>query len=166
MEGLQSLLGMLPGQFQNNNDLLNELMGVVRSGNIPTEMTDRMNASVTKELQGGMGNMLNSLGNRGVLNSSITSQGTSRLGQQAADAYNKNYLNAYNSVLGGYGTALQGAQGNTNAMLSGAQAYGQIPGLAYSGVGAQLMPAYNFWKDWQSSYDNREDYDTVVKQGK
>jgi hypothetical protein len=39
---------------------------------------------------------------------------------------------------------------------------------AFQNAGASLMPAYNFWKDWQGSYDGREDFDTVVnqKQGK
>ena len=27
------------------------------------------------------------------------------------------------------------------------------------------MPAYNFWKDWQNSYDGTQQYDTVVEQG-
>ena len=147
------LVSQLSGSLGQNNDLLNEMMNVVRTGNVPTGITDKLNAG------------LNGLSNRGVLNSSITSQGVSRLGQQAADAYNKNYLNAFNSVLSGYGQGLQSAQGNTNALLSGINAVGQIPSQAYEGAYAGLMPAFNMWKAWQNSYDNREDYDTVVKQG-
>ena len=30
---------------------------------------------------------------------------------------------------------------------------------------APLMPAMNFWNAAQGSYDSREDFDTVVKQG-
>ena len=159
-------LGMLPGAMEKGSGILDEMLGVIRSGDIPQGLTDRMNASVTKELQGGMGNMLNSLGNRGVLNSSITSQGVSRLGQQAADAYNKNYLAAFNSVLQGYGMGMQGAHANTSALLQGADLLGRVPGQAYEAAGAQLMPAFNLWKAMQDSYDRREDYDTVVKQGK
>ena len=161
-----ALIGMLPGALDKNSSILDEMLGVVRSGDIPSGLTDRMNASVTKELQGGMGNMLNSLGNRGVLNSSITSQGVSRLGQQAADAYNKNYLNAFNSVINGYAQGLQGAQGNTSALIGGANALGSIPSQAYEGATAALMPAFNMWKHWRSSYDGREDYDRVVSKGK
>ena len=117
--------------------------------------------------KGSMGNMLNSLAGRGVLNSSITGQGISRLGQQAADAYNKNYLTAYNTVLGGYGQALQGSQGNTQAALSALSALGQVPSQAYEGAYAGIMPAFNFWKTWQGLENSKpEEYDTIVKQGK
>ena len=113
-----------------------------------------------------MGTMLNNLASRGVVNSSITGQALNNLSQQAADAYSKNYLSAYNSTISGLGTALQGQQANTAALMSGVSALGNIPNQAYEAAGAGITPAFNLWKAWQNSYDNREDYDTVVKQGK
>lgn len=156
----------IPEYLNQNDALLNEMMSVVRSGNVPSALTDAANASVNKGLKTGMGSMLSGLANRGVLNSSITSQGINNLAQQAADAMNANYLNAYNSVINGYGQGLQGRLSNTNALLSGINALGNIPNQAYSGVTAGIMPAFNMWKAWQNSYDSREDYDTVVEQGK
>ena len=185
-----------------------EMQDVVRNGTVPTALTDAANASVNKGLQSGMGSMLNNLAGRGVVNSSIASKGINGLAQNAADAMNTNYLNAfnsvlngyngvlsgqgnvlngyngvlnglgnvqnaYNSMLGGYGQALSGAQGNANTLVNGAGALnstintlGQIPSQAYENAMASIMPGFNLWKNWQSSYDNREDYDTVVKQGK
>jgi len=70
-----TLLNQLPSSLSKNNDILNEMLGVTRSGNIPSGLSNALNASVNKELQGSMGNMLNSLSGRGVLNSSITGQG-------------------------------------------------------------------------------------------
>lgn len=144
LDQMSELAGRLPGMLdrftegQNKSEsILDEMLGVVRSGNVPQEFTDRMNQSVTKDLQSGMGNMLNNLGARGVLNSSITSQGTSRLAQQAADAYNKNYLNAYNSVLGGYAQGLQGAQANAANTLGGANALSG--GLSAMGSGLNAL---------------------------
>ena len=205
---MPAMLDQLPGSLAKGEGILDEMMGVVRSGEVPQAMTDRMNQSVTKDLQSGMGSMLNSLGSRGVLNSSITSQGTSRLAQQAADAYNRNYLNAYNSVLNGYAQGLQGAQGNAanliggigalgngigalgsgagaignaanvyanaagalgnsaNAVTSGMGAFAGLPSQGYENATAAIMPAYNMWKTWQTLYNNSEDYDTVVQQGK
>ena len=160
------LLSQLPDTLNQNNKLVDEIAGIARTGNIPSTVRDNLNASVNQELQSGMGTMLNSLANRGVVNSSIMSQGVRDLSQQAADAYNRNYLSAYNAVLGGLGTALQGQQNNTSSLLSGIGALGQIPSQVYKSTGAQLDPAFNFWKAWQSSYDSREDYDTVVQQGK
>lgn len=160
------LLSQIPNQINQNNDVINEMLGVTRTGNIPSGLTQNMNASVNKELQSGMGSMLNGLANRGVVNSSIASQGINNLSQQAADAYNKNYLTAYNAVLNGYGNALQGNQANTQSLLSTINALGNIPNQAYEGEYAGIMPAFNMWKAWQNSYDNREDYDTIVQQGK
>ena len=31
---------------------------------------------------------------------------------------------------------------------------------------AQYEPVYNYWQGLRNSYDSKEDYDTVVKQGK
>ena len=185
---LQSSLNQNQNQIQQsingNQNLLNEMLGVVRSGNVPSTLTNNLNASVNKELQGSMGNMLNSLANRGVVNSSITQKGINNLSQQAADAFNRNYLSAFNSVLSGYGQGLQAAQGNTAMMLEAnnaqnslasqipamllqvANQYGSIPTQAYQGAGAALSPAYNMWQTWQQSYDNSDPYDTIVKQGK
>lgn len=162
-----NLVSQLPSILNQSNNILNEMLGVTRTGNIPTALTNNMNAAVNKELQGGMGNMLNSLAGRGVLNSSITGQGISRLGQQAADAFNKNYLTAYNTVLNGYGQALQGAQNNTASALSALNALGSIPSQSYEGAYAGLMPAFNFWKNWEQFQNSRpEEYDTIVQQGK
>ena len=158
------LLEQLPTTLNQNNNIVNEIANIARTGNIPTGVQDRLNASVNQELQSSMGTMLNSLANRGVVNSSIMSQGVNNLSKQAADAFNRNYITAYQAALGGLGSALQGQQNNTSTLLSATNALGNIPSQAYEGVGAQLMPAFNLWKALQSSYDNREDFDTIVTQ--
>lgn len=159
-----ALLGELSGSYDQSNNLLGELANVVRSGNVPSGITEKLNASVNKGLQSSLGSMLNNLSNRGVLNSSVTTSGLNNLSQAAADAYNRNYLSAYQSVLGGLGGALSGSQNNTASLLSGIGAIGSIPAQTYEGISAQLMPAFNLWRQWQNSYDNREDYDTIVTQ--
>ena len=160
-----TLLNQLPNSLSQNNNILNEMLGVTRSGNIPSGLSNALNASVNKELQGSMGNMLNNLSGRGVLNSSIASQGISRLGQQAADAFNKNYLTAYNSVLSGYGQALQGGQNNLASQLSAINALGSIPSQAQESAYSGLMPGFNFYKTWQQLENSKpEMYDTVVTQ--
>ena len=160
------LLQQIPNTVNQTNTLADEIASVARTGNIPTALTNAMNASVNQGLQSSMGTMLNNLGNRGVLNSSVTTAGTNQLSQAAADAFNKNYLTAYQAVLSGLGQGLQGTQSSTASLLSTLGAVGNIPGQTYESLGAQLTPAFNLWKNWQSSYDNREDYDTIVKEGK
>ena len=199
-----TLLQQLPASMGNNQTLLNELLSVVRSGNIPSALTENMNAAVNNELKSSMGNALSGLANRGVLNSSITSQGINNLSKAAANAFNQNYLSAFNSVLNGYSQGLQSSQNNTASLLSAINAIGNVPAQAYNvalgasglansayqnlaqayqnagsifNLGSQaysnasngynaLAPALSLWQGWQNSYDNREDYDTIVKQGK
>ena len=156
------LLTLLPDSLNQSDRLLNQMTGVVSTGKIPTAMTDNMNASVNNALKSSMGDLLNNLAARGVLNSSVTSSGINNLSDSAANAYSQNYLNAYNSVLSGYGSALQGAQNNTNTLMSSINAIGQIPTQAYAGATAGLTPAMSMWQNWQNSYDGRTDYDTVV----
>ena len=161
-----SLLGQIPNALTQNNNLVNEIADIARTGNIPSGVVDRINTKVNRDLQSSMGTMLNSLGKRGVLNSSITSSGINQLSQYAADAFNNNYMTAYQAVLGGLGQGLQGAQNNTASLLSALGAVGQVPSQTYEALGAGLSIPMNLWKNWQSSYDNREDYDTVIRQGK
>lgn len=160
------MIAQIPEQMNRNQALINEMMGVVRTGNVPNALIDNANASVNKGLKQGMGSMLDSLSGRGVLNSSITSKGVSDLSQHAADAMNANYLNAYNSVLNGYAQGLQGNASNTGALLNIINSLGNIPSQQTAGMMNLIMPGYNMWKDWQNMYYGHEDYDTVVQQGK
>lgn len=164
LEQQNTLTSMLPDYLKNNQNISNEILNMVRTGNVPTGMMDRQQNYINKQLQSSMGNMLNSLGNRGVINSSITSQGINQLGENAADAYNKSYLEAYNAALSGYGQAMQSGLSNTQSLLSGINALGTIPSQAWEGAYAGLMPTFNLWKNWQNSYDNTETFDTVVPQ--
>ena len=159
-----TLLGQLTGnngQLAKNNSLADELANIARTGNIPSTISDNLNKSVTKNLQSSMGTMLNNLASRGVLNSSVTTTGTNQLAQAAADSFNRNYLTAYQAALSGMGSALQGQQNNTSATLSALSALGALPTQAYESVGAQLTPAYNAWKDWQTFYQNDDPYQMI-----
>lgn len=112
------LVSQIPNALEGirkSGELASEIANVARTGNIPSALTDRLNASVNQSLQSGLGSMLNGLASRGVVNSSIASQGINNLSQSAADAYNRNYMSAYQAVLGGLGSALQGQQTSANA---------------------------------------------------
>lgn len=164
LEQQAQLISQIPNTLNQSGSIANEIAELARTGNIPTGLADNLNASVNQELKSGMGTMLNSLANRGVLNSSSMTQGVNNLSKQAADAYTRNYLTAYQSALGGLESALQGQQRNTNAITTGVYTLGKIPEQAYEGAGAGLTTPYNFWKELQKSYDTREDYDTIVTQ--
>ena len=164
-QGLQSnLLGQLSGDnnpFTQNRNLVNEIADIARTGNIPSTLSNAMNASVNQNLQSSMGTMLNNLGKRGVLNSSVTNAGMNQLSQAAADAYNRNYMTAYQTVLSGLGQSLQGGQNNLTSLLSALGTIGNVPKQAYENVGAQLQTPYTWYKDWQTFYQNDDPYETV-----
>lgn len=165
MNQQMSLIEQIPNTLNQNSEIASEIAQIARTGNIPTGVQNRLNAATQEGLQKSMGTMLNDNANRGIINSSITSQGISNLSQQAADAYNRNYLTAYQAALSGLGEAMQGQQSNTNALVSGIGALGQIPSQAYESAGASLTPAYNMWRTWQALHDNRVDYDYAVEGG-
>ena len=159
-----TLLGQIPNALTQNNNLVNELADIARTGNIPSGVANALNASVNQGLQSSMGTMLNNLGKRGVLNSSVTSSGMNQLSQAAADAYNRNYMTAYQAVLGGLGQSLQGSQNNTASLLSALGAIGKVPSQTYETIGSQLQTPYTLWKDTQNFYQNDDPYDTIVEQ--
>ncbi|MBQ6664078.1 MAG: hypothetical protein IJM68_00680 [Synergistaceae bacterium] len=160
----QQLLSQIPNALNQGSNIANEIATLARTGNIPSGLANNLNTSVNQELQSSMGTMLNNLASRGVVNSSIMSQGVSDLSKQAADAYNRNYLTAYQTALTGMNSALQGQQKNLDAVTTGVYTLGKIPEQVYEGTAAQLMPAFNLWKAMQSSYDNTDTFDTIVSQ--
>ena len=162
----RELMSQLPGALNKSSGIADEIAQIARTGNIPSTVANNLNASVNKELQSGMGSMLNNMASRGVVNSSITGQAVNNLSSQAADAYNRNYLNAYNATINGLSAAMQGQQANTGALMQGIAGLGALPGQAYEAAGAGINPAFNLYKFLQNSYDTRTDYDTIVEQGK
>ncbi len=162
-----SLLGQLGGSnglIAQNQNLANQLANIAQTGSIPSTISNALNDSVNKGLQSSMGTMLNNLGKRGILNSSVTTSGMNQLSQAAADAYNRNYLTAYQTVLSGLGSSLQAGQNNVASLLSALGAAGSAPSNAYTGVGAGLTAPYNGWKDWQNFYQNDDPYETIYNQ--
>lgn len=152
-------------------DYLSDTMrDVSTTGVIPEAITDSMNYSIMRALDKSMGENLNSMGNRGVINSSVMNRSVNALSDSAADAYSKNYLTAYDTVLGGLGQTIAANKGVYDSEMQGlntaTNTFLDAPTKLWSGFQQQFNPAYTFWKDWQGSYDGREDYDTVVHQGK
>ncbi len=133
------------------DDMASGLHDVVSTGSIPTAITDNMRKSISRDMDLSLGSSLNSLGSRGVVNSSVLNRSVNAMGDSAANAYAKNYLDAYNSVSNNYNNAMQ--------------SYAKVPGLLADSLSAQYQDPYRFWKDWQSIYSGSEDYDHVVSQG-
>ena len=210
--GMKNAADKIAGVGDQQGDLAKTIKAFTESGDVPQAVKDNLNAAINSELNKNTGSTLNNLASRGVLNSSVTNRSLDSLSNSAADAYAKNYLQAYNSVLNGYtqtGNTLAGQADTYGKALSGEEALlaaqragndqklsgwntasgalqnalsgyssalsnnsdmmkttAALPETLSNSLMAQFSPAYNFWKDLQSSYDGREDYDTVVSSGK
>lgn len=135
----------------NRNQMSDALTNMTTSGELPQSVTDNLNAAINSELRKNTGSLLNDMASRGVINSSVTNRGLGTLSNNAADAYAKNYLNAYNTV--------------SSNLNSGIQTLLGVPDAENSAINTAMDPAYNLWKDWDTLYSNRDDYDYVVHEG-
>lgn len=115
------------------NQIANAQGGVanLQNGILPSAYTQNMENSIKSGVQNSMGTLLTDLGNRGVLNSSVTDKGISDINDSASQAMS----NAYT---------------NNIALLS--QLYGQQNSQATSGIAAGAaaqeaaqQPAMNLW---------------------
>lgn len=121
-------------------DQLTRAQRLANTGEIPEAIAAALRAETDRGLKGSIGSSLASLASRGVLNSSVTNKGVADLSQAAGDSYNRNYLNAFNTVLGGYqgnaGTAAStGAQLADTALNVNRDALGLAESLSRIGSG-------------------------------
>lgn len=205
MQNVSNNIGNLSGKIEGVGDrqsqLASDVEAFTKSGNLPEGLLSNMLSSVNSELNRNTGSALNSLASKGIMNSSVANRSINNLSNAAAEAYSKNYLDAYNAVLNGYGKtndvlssagdtyskAITGQNNNLAGLKSAVDAYGTantgynnaitantnmmnsmaaMPKTLTESMLAPYQIGYQFWKDWQNSYDNREDYDTIVSSGK
>ena len=127
-------LGNISPQYMSVANAANGTLGSLANGVIPTAYQENMENAIRSGLQNTMGSTINGLGQRGVLNSSVTNTAMNDISKNAADTVAQHYQQNINQVgdltqqqLGNINTAL-GAQtsleqqqlGNTSALL-GAQ---------------------------------------------
>jgi hypothetical protein len=98
-------------------DQLSGAQGMMNTGEIPEAIANALRAETDRGLKSSIGSSLASLASRGVLNSSVTNKGLADTAQAAGDAYNRNYLDAFNTALGGYQNNANTAA-NTGASLT------------------------------------------------
>lgn len=70
----------------------NTLSGLV-NGELPQAYTDNMTQAVQSGVQNSVGNLINTLGNKGIVNSSVTNQGLNDISQNVANTMANNYTN-------------------------------------------------------------------------
>ena len=106
-------MGNLGNQYTASANSTNNQLGSLANGVLPTAYQQNMQNSIQSALNNTMGQALNSLGQRGVLNSSVTNRTMNDISKNAADTVAQQYQNNINTVCGLLGQQLS----NTNNAL-------------------------------------------------
>lgn len=135
---------------QEYDNAYSGLQNITETGALPSGLTDAMNGYISREMNRSLGTAMAQNAGKGVLNSSVTNRAINDISTATADAYAKNYMNAYNAISGNYGNLMNGAQAQQGQM--------------YDNLESQYGPMMEFLSLMRQSED-LEDYDTVVEQG-
>ena len=142
-------LGGLARQYANVANQTNGTLGSLQNGNLPTGYQNAMQNSIQSAVTNTMGKTLNSLGNRGVLNSSVTSAAMNDISKNAADSVAQQYQNNIQTV---GGLANRQMANTLNANSANAGIYGNLINsatqpitTAASAQEAAQKPALNLW---------------------
>lgn len=106
----------LYGGYTDTMNGVNSGYNSLLSGNLPTAYSDARKATLNNDLTSTFGNAINSLGNRGVLNSSVTNSAFNNIGQNAANSLNASYA----SDMSNYANILNGTANNASSQLTNA----------------------------------------------
>ena len=142
----------ISNQYGNTNNAINERLDQLANGYLPSQYQQNMQNAIASTLKGTMGQTVNNLGQRGVLNSSVTSAAMNDISKNAADSVAKQYqgniglvsnllgqeIGNTNATLGQQANLANQRLGNTNnALGSQASLYGQQGDLANQAFNAR-----------------------------
>lgn len=95
-------------------------LGQLTTGQLPQAYTDNMTQAVQSGVQNSVGSLLNDMGNKGIVNSSVTNQGMNDISKNVANTMAQNYTNNIQTLGSLYNDQITNAgQGITTA--AGAQ---------------------------------------------
>ena len=127
----------------------NATLGQLQNGVLPSRYQTNMENAIRSGLQNTMGQTLNSLGNRGVLNSSVTTSAMNDISKNAADTVAQQYQNNIQTV---GGLANRQMANTMNANSANANIYGNLINSATQPITtaaaaqeAAQKPALNLW---------------------
>ena len=126
-----SALGNLAGQYTGAANKANATLAQLASGNIPSAYQTNMEKSIQSALDNTIGKTVNNLGNRGVLNSSVTTSALNDIEKNAANSVAQQYQQNINQSAG----LTQQQMGNTTGT---ADSLGNIIGKQYDTVNGAL----------------------------
>lgn len=111
-----NVLGNISNQTGSLANLISGKYSNLAEGNVPSAYQANMEKSIQSALENTMGKTINSLGNRGVINSSVTSAALNDISKNAADTVAQQYQQNINQA-----ADLTGRQSDTLASALGQQ---------------------------------------------
>lgn len=127
----------------------NNTLASLQNGNLPTGYQQAMENSIASAIRNTMGQNLNSLAQRGVLNSSVTNAALNDISKNAAETVAQQYQSNINQV---GNLANQQASNSLNANNANSNIYGNLINSATSNITAGAaaqeaaqQPAINLW---------------------
>lgn len=85
---------------QNQISNAQNTLGQLANGQLPQAYTDNMTQAIQSGVQNSVGNLLNTMGNNGVINSSVMNQGMNDISKNVANTMAQNFTNNIQTVGG------------------------------------------------------------------
>ena len=144
--------GMLSGLTTTNNSALastNSTLSQLQNGQLPSAYLQNMSNAIKSGVTNTVGSNINDLGNRGVLNSSVTNKAMNDIENNVSNTMAQNYLNNINTVSGFANNQLSNTLNTTgaNANIYNNQINNATAGTTAAAVAqeAAQQPAINLW---------------------
>lgn len=153
------------GYTDTMNGVNNGYAGLL-SGNLPSSFSTARQTALNNDLQGTVGNAINNLGNRGILNSSVTNSALNNISQNAANTLANNYttdLSSYQGILNN--TANNAANQLTNASAAQQNSY-YTPNQLFNYANNSLNAGQNLFNTLYNGRMNSASTTTTQSGGK
>ena len=164
-QGMTDTLGNISKGWERYNLALDDQRNLMANG-VPLQFQANLYDSINRNANESMGTMLANNAAKGIINSSVSTAGLNNINRESQNQMSSQYLNMFDRLGQQYDAYAKNSYQNIVGLNDQYTNYANMGKQAWDNYYAPSQGGYNFWNDWQNSYDRREDYDTVVHQGK
>ena len=164
-QGMTDTLGNISKGWERYNLALDDQRNLMING-VPLQFQENLYDSINRNANESIGTMLANNAAKGIINSSVSTSGLNNINRESQNQMSSQYLNMFDKLGQQYDAYTKNSFQNIGGLNDQYTNYANMGQQAWDNYYAPAQGGYNFWNDWQNSYDRREDYDTVVHQGK
>ena len=163
--GDDTLYTRLPEMWDRYDESLDMQKDLIENG-VPQHFQDNLYESINRNARENMGGFLAKAAGTGTINSTVSNVGLNNINRESQDQMSSKYLDMFGALGNQMGQYSDQARLGIGEARTDVDFYNKQIRDAWQDYYLPSMGGYKFWNDWQESYDRREDYDTVVHQGK